>query len=152
MGVKYCSVKDCCNFQVAKTLCDKHWQRLRKNGSPDLTTRNMGEGKSLQEKFWSKVAVTANPDKCWFWKGSVNRSGYGHATGIIGEKKSRRAHRIAYFYYFGVDPADLAVCHKCDQPGCCNPHHLFLGTQQENLRDMTAKGRDKRGRAGVITK
>lgn len=79
---------------------------------------------------------------CWLFTGALNESGYG----IVG-KGSRgagvdRAHRITYQHYVGPIPDSLFVCHHCDVPSCCNPEHLFIGTNDENMRDCRAKGRD----------
>ncbi len=92
--------------------------------------------------FWSKVAVTSNPEKCWDWKACRNVQGYGRLTRQINGRAWRYAHRLAYFYYFGIDPAEMMVCHTCDNPGCCNPLHLFIGTRADNNRDRHLKGRD----------
>lgn len=77
---------------------------------------------------------------CWEWAGSIvkTRGGYGrfHANG-----KSYRAHRLSWQIYKGQWPGDLFVCHKCDNPKCVRPSHLFLGTTDDNMRDMVSKGR-----------
>lgn len=89
--------------------------------------------------FWSKVAVTANPAKCWNWMGAKTQKGYGYVrqTG-----RAIRAHRMAWELTNGAIPDGLAVCHHCDNPLCCNPAHLFVGTHYDNMRDRSAKGRD----------
>lgn len=75
---------------------------------------------------------------CWLWLASVNSKGYGW-TGIRGAQ--RLAHRASYEAFIGGIPTGLGVCHKCDTPSCVNPTHLFVGTQRDNLRDASAKGR-----------
>jgi len=97
-----------------------------------LTARNIA-------RFWKKIE-RRGPDECWLWTGTANKDGYGQVT-IAREKRTVRAHRIAYFLGYGVDPGALHVCHKCDEPLCNNPAHLWLGTNADNIRDALSKGR-----------
>lgn len=90
-------------------------------------------------RFWSKVD-RSSIDKCWEWKRYKEPLGYGQ-VGVPGGQVML-AHRVAYFLYWGVDPAEKCVLHKCDNPPCCNPNHHFLGTRAENTADMINKGRD----------
>lgn len=93
-----------------------------------------------KNRFWSKVAFTANPDKCWDWSGAHNRYGYFR----IG-KSMYRSNRMAYLLHYGKDPEKLHVIHSCDNPMCCNPAHLSLGTHYDNMQDKANKGRAKNG-------
>ena len=88
--------------------------------------------------FWDHVA---KGDGCWEWTGS-RRAGYGRA---IVNQKSVRAHRRAWVLTNGPIPDGLFVLHKCDNPPCVRPDHLFLGTQLDNRRDAVAKGRQASG-------
>lgn len=95
----------------------------------------------LALRFWSKVD-RRGPDDCWPWLGKT-RQVYG-AIKISGKNVS--AHRVAYELANGpispgARPHDACVCHSCDNPKCCNPGHLWLGTQQENVTDRQTKGR-----------
>jgi len=96
--------------------------------------------RKLEERFWEKVKKN---EGCWIWTGSCNMQGYGHiGEGGVGGR-TLAAHRIAYELTYGSIPAETCVLHHCDNPICVNPKHLFLGTQTENLIDMTKKGRRK---------
>lgn len=78
---------------------------------------------------------------CWIWIGSKDKDGYGRICGRTNYKHwNMKAHRVSYEYFIGQING-LQVLHKCDNPSCINPNHLFLGTQQENIADMMRKGR-----------
>ena len=88
-------------------------------------------------RFWAKVRKKS-PDECWEWQGKRRADGYGTLL-----RRSVRAHRVAWELTNGPIPPALDVCHKCDNPGCVNPSHLFVGTAKDNLQDASAKGRLK---------
>lgn len=88
---------------------------------------------SYEGRFWAKVNVT-NPKDCWQWMGFSTPAGYG----MVGQRGS---HRLAYEFSIGPIPEGMCICHHCDNPGCCNPAHLFLGTYKDNSQDMVHKGR-----------
>lgn len=81
---------------------------------------------------------------CWHWCGPTNAFGYGRITY---QGKLSVAHRLSWVAFNGPIPDGLSVLHRCDNPSCINPEHLFLGTYSDNLRDAWAKGRNK-GRTG----
>jgi hypothetical protein len=77
-------------------------------------------------------------NECWIWIGSAQKRGYGF---IKKNGKTTMAHRVAYELAYGELPDGLFVCHKCDNPRCVNPKHLFVGTHNDNMLDMHNKGR-----------
>lgn len=93
--------------------------------------------KTLEERFWKKVDKRG-PDECWEWRRSKNPDGYGKVWLF---NKMLYAHRISFEITYGKIPENMRVCHKCDNPGCVNPNHLFLGSQKDNMKDMILKGR-----------
>lgn len=94
---------------------------------------------TLEERFAEKVTKTEGG--CWIWTGSKYPKGYGS---IRWNGRMRAAHRIAYQLLVGPIPDGLQVCHTCDVPACVNPAHLWLGTNDDNMRDRSAKGRQYR--------
>lgn len=96
--------------------------------------------KTIEERLWTKVAITANPDLCWEWQASLHKNGYGR---IKDKRFVSLAHRIAWELTYGKIPDGLWVLHRCDNRKCCNPKHLFLGTHQDNMADMVSKFRGK---------
>lgn len=90
---------------------------------------------NTHETFLGRIKISENG--CWEWQHSKDKRGYGKIS-IKG--KSWRSHRYAYQYYKG-EIGELSVLHKCDNPPCCNPDHLFLGNTYENAIDMLKKGR-----------
>ncbi len=90
---------------------------------------------NIEQRFWEKVDKSGD---CWVWTAAKRGNGYG-AFKI--DRKMHQAHRLAYEYTFGKIPEGLFACHKCDNRICVNPHHIFLGTNSDNMKDAWNKGR-----------
>jgi len=88
------------------------------------------------KRFWDKVNKT---DDCWIWTAAIDDGGYGH---FWLNNKIEKAHRVSWIIHNGpIQDDKLRVCHKCDNPPCVRPDHLFLGTDKDNSRDCIDKGR-----------
>lgn len=106
--------------QYTPKITNRFWQRVNKSGSIPAHCPELGS--------------------CWEWTGAKVKGGYGSFR--IG-KSARYSHRIAWELSNGHISNGLRVLHKCDNPVCCNPMHLFLGTQADNVKDMLTKGRGR---------
>lgn len=93
---------------------------------------------SLAERFWAKVNRRES-DECWEWQGSRLPAGYGRIA--IGGRRNQYAHRLSYELHHGVMPDGMWVLHRCDNPPCVNPAHLYLGTPSANMQDCAGRGR-----------
>lgn len=110
-------------------------------------------------RFWRKVNRCAHRHPCrtccWEWQGCRSSLGYGRTRMPLGGRDETHVHRIAYILTTGMSilpGSRLEVCHACDNPPCCNPSHLWLGTHYDNHRDSTVKQRRARGRNHVPPK
>ncbi len=128
------SVQICARHNDYSKPCDVTWL-CRKCLKPAMPPRTPD-----YERFLSKVIPEPNSG-CWLWAGHVTRR-YGKFSA---GNANVSAHRWSYFFHFPGQDQSLHVCHKCDNPICVNPQHLFLGTMTDNIRDCFSKGRGWRG-------
>jgi hypothetical protein len=112
----------------------RRWKVTTGRASADWT---MTPIRNVPEDVW-KFVDKRGEDDCWPWTGARRRRGYGVFTL---NSESVVAHRLVYLVATGEDPGDFLVGHKCDNPPCCNPAHLFLGSHTDNVHDMLDKGR-----------
>src|ERR1700744_692885 len=101
--------------------------------------------RTLQQRFFSYVAPAVTSNGCWEWVGAKDLKGYGTLMIRDPHKRLAKAHRLSWELHEGAIPAKMCVLHKCDNPSCVNPRHLFIGTQRDNQRDKVEKNRQAKG-------
>ncbi len=139
---RFCSLSkiarkyNCSRFLVTNAL-KSHKIPIRSQSDAQRKPRHLED--SDKKRFWDKVKTQGN-DQCWPWTASTDLSGYGR----FGFREILlSAHRVAWEITYGDIPFKKHVLHHCDNPRCCNPEHLFIGTHQDNMADRDKKGRGK---------
>lgn len=124
----------------ARALCHGCWSAARRSGT--LPPRKH-DRVSAEDRFWSRVKKSDEIDGCWEWTAGRTSQGYGHfqVNGVI-----HKTHRYAYEMANGPIPPGLFACHRCDNPPCVRPDHIFLGTNRDNQIDSRDKGRNRPAR------
>ncbi len=126
-----------CECGNKKVVLD-HYLRTSPNASCGCLV-TLDEDK-YHKKIKNKIlkGILKDENHCWLWEGAKHRQGYGN---IAFRGKPCLVHRIVWVVFIGKIPNGMKVCHKCDVTSCCNPDHLFLGSQKDNVRDGIDKGR-----------
>lgn len=138
-----CSVDGCLKLMLAMGLCAGHYTRSR-SGNPlnERPLRDYFITDDLAERL-AHYAPPGEPDECWEWRGSTNK-GYGVFT--VHGSRVRVAHDVAWeIHHCRPLPKGMLIRHHCDNPPCCNPAHLELGTHADNSADKVSRGRQAKG-------
>lgn len=119
------------DYSWVSNAIKKGWANRKEKGTDRIP---------FSERLFSKISRSTS-DQCWPWNGCRNKKGYGmialpgKGNGVL------LTHRAAWMVTNGDIPKGILVCHHCDNPPCCNPSHLFLGTNSQNQQDSIRKGR-----------
>jgi len=137
---------ECPECHKTRWISTQLYKKLQNNGLCHMCEIHNRKITPIMERFMSKVQKT---DDCWIWIGSHNNHGYGK---MMYPRKGEfiYAHRLSYILHKGEIPDGLLVLHKCDNPLCVNPSHLFLGTQLDNVHDAIHKGRLDPSKCGKL--
>jgi DNA-binding transcriptional regulator YiaG len=154
--VKACSISGCPNKYRSIGLCSSHWKIFKKYGSAvplcfcgELAQTNGGnrgasllcKSHTLLERFWQNVDVKSDSE-CWEWNATKTAAGYGV---LYWNNENTYAHRLSIEISGRTIPDGFHACHKCDNPSCVNPKHLFAGTAADNMKDKMSKNRQVYG-------
>ena len=142
MNNSTCLETDCSDATIARGLCEVHYGRAKRRGA--LGDYPKAAAPTRLERL-TRSGWEVTESGCWEWGGS--RDGRGYGTVSVGSDGHPYAHRFSYETFIGKIPDGHVICHRCDNPPCINPAHLFVGTQADNVQDMVSKGRmyDRRG-------
>ena len=132
-----CIVENCDREASKLGMCNMHYLRVRKYGNPFGGSKVQAP---IEERFWKFIV---KKESCWSWIGN-KANGYGRISTGKKSEGYTLAHRLSWEIHNKQKiPDGMFVMHKCDNPECCNPKHLMIGTPKENTQDMIAKGRKR---------
>lgn len=137
--MKQCSIDGCERKHLARGWCSAHYRRWQLYGDPNEMKQQQHHGLSLMDRLMVWCSKSAG---CWEWTGFRDSKGYGRIN--IGDTPAL-AHRVSWEVFRSPIPDGMYVLHRCDNPSCMRPEHLFLGDQQMNMDDKMSKKRHRYG-------
>lgn len=132
-----------CGVRLSRNIGEATSAWVRRRFCSVKCARTFGPKRPIDQRIAGKTdkAPGHGPNgDCHVWTASKDANGYGH---IRYQQRTWLAHRVVYLLTHGSLSDDVFVCHRCDNPSCVNPSHLFIGTQQDNMDDMVSKGRQR---------
>lgn len=141
--MKTCSFVGCGKRAICKTYCGGHYRQF-KEGETLRPLQVQYRGMSEIKRFLMRVNKSSSGE-CWPWTGSRQEKWHGQWRNANGDIEP--THRAAWRLFVSEIPKGMFILHKCDNPICCNPSHLFLGNQSDNCKDMWQKGRARPGKS-----
>lgn len=143
MAKSTCSVEGCTKDHYGRGWCKFHYQQAYLSGNLESQPRTLAKPTDSLDTRLRNIGWTVTENGCWEWAGSLDNNGYGQMA--VNRGRPWKAYRIAYEAWVKVPEPDVDICHRCDNPPCINPQHLFEGSRAVNVADMKAKMRHAHG-------
>lgn len=137
-----CSIDECERRPIARTLCGKHYQRAVADGTRVSLPRQTADPSASLDARLRKIGWTVTDSGCWEWNGYRDPYNYGKITI---RQRTTPASRIAFEAWVKAPEPGMDICHRCDNPPCINPSHLFEGSRAVNVHDAINKRRHSHG-------
>ena len=143
MNKRTCSTPDCAKPHYGRGWCKNHYLQAWKNGTLETQPRTLAKPDDSLDTRLRNIGWTVTENGCWEWNGALDNNGYGQLA--VNRGRPWKAYRIAYEAWVKVPADNVDICHRCDNPKCINPGHLFEGSRQVNVDDAVSKGRNVHG-------
>lgn len=139
MNKSTCTIDGCDKPNYGRGWCKNHYLQAWKRGDLEKQPRKISKPDATLDERLRNIGWTVTAAGCWEWNGALDKYGYGQIA--VNRGRPWKAYRIAYEAWVKTPEPNVDICHKCDNPPCINPAHLFEGSRQVNVTDMISKGR-----------
>lgn len=147
MTQKTCVTPVCTKPHYGRGWCKYHYQRAYLSGNLEARPRTIARPTDSLDARLRNIGWTVTPRGCWEWDGALDSHGYGQMA--VNRGRPWKAYRIAYEAWVKVPEDNVDICHRCDNPPCINPAHLFEGSRAVNVADAVSKMRHIHGERAV---